>query len=301
MYHRVKSSGKKRAKKRIRRLFLLVILWAAALDGYFALEGVQAARAASTQEAGVTVCYHGQDRRTCASGGSVEDLLRQLGLTLTAEDVLSHPLDATPQDGAVISVDLHQRRREVYTEVIPVGTVYCTESSLELGEERVLSPGQEGEMRCTAEVDYVNGIETHRQVLTRELLRPMADRVVARGMETVQTEPTAGNGYLWLPDGQMLTYTHTASVEATAFTAADAGCAATAQPGVVEVDPAYISPGTRLYIVASDGSFVYGVAQAQASGSMTGSRVDLYFPTQAQCEEFGRRTCTVYFLGAQVF
>ncbi len=297
MYHRVKLSRKKRAKKRIRCLFLLVILWAAALYVYFALEGMQSAQADAAREAGVTVCYHGQNRRASASGASVEELLRQLGLTLTAEDVLSHPLDAVPQDGAVISVDLHQRRREVYTEVIPAGTVYCTEPSLELGEERVLSPGREGEMRCTAEVDYVNGIETHRQVITRELLRPVADRVVAQGQGTPQTEPTAGNGYLWLPDGQMLTYTHTASVEATAFTDTDAGCAATAHVGVVEVDPTFISPGTRLYILASDGSFIYGVAQAQASGSMTGSRVDLYLPTQEQCDEFGRRTCTVYFLG----
>lgn len=297
MYHRVKLSRKKRARKRIRRLFLLVILWAAALYVYFALEGVQSAQAATAGDAGITICYHGQNWRASASGASVEELLRQLGLALTAEDVLSHPLDAIPQDGAMISVDLHQRRREVYTEVIPAGTVYCTEPSLEPGEERVLNPGQEGEMRCTAEVDYVNGIETHRQVITRELLRPVADRVVARGQGTAQTEPTAGNGYLWLPDGQLLTYTHTASVEATAFTGTDAGCAATAHMGVAEVDPAFISPGTRMYILASDGSFIYGVAQAQASGSMTGSRVDLYFPTQAQCDEFGRRTCTVYFLG----
>ena len=55
-----------------------------------------------------------------------------------------------------------------------------------------------------------------------------------------------------------------------------------------------------MIIVASDGSYVYGIAEAEdCGGDIKGDRMDLYMPTYAQCIEFGRRTCTVYFLGRE--
>ena len=32
-------------------------------------------------------------------------------------------------------------------------------------------------------------------------------------------------------------------------------------------------------------------------GAIKGDRVDLYLPTYEECMEFGRRVCTVYYLG----
>ena len=64
------------------------------------------------------------------------------------------------------------------------------------------------------------------------------------------------------------------------------------------VDPRYIPYGTRMFIVASDGSYVYGIARAEdCGGDIKGDRMDLYMPTYEACMVFGRRRCTVYFLG----
>ena len=72
----------------------------------------------------------------------------------------------------------------------------------------------------------------------------------------------------------------------------------TVHVGTVAVDPRYIPYGTRMFIIASDGSYVYGVAEAEdCGGDIKGDRVDLYLPTFDECIQFGRRECTIYFLG----
>ena len=65
--------------------------------------------------------------------------------------------------------------------------------------------------------------------------------------------------------------------------------------GTVAVDKSVIPLGTRMYIVAADGSVVYGTAVAEDTG-VRGNIVDLYYDTYQQCINFGRRTCNVYIL-----
>ena len=107
-----------------------------------------------------------------------------------------------------------------------------------------------------------------------------------------------------LPTGEILHYTKVDFVRATAYTHTDPGCTVTTATGTrvhrgtVAVDPRYIPYGTRMFIMASDGSYVYGPAEAEdCGGDIKGDRVDLYLPTVEACMAFGRRRCTVYFLG----
>ena len=53
-----------------------------------------------------------------------------------------------------------------------------------------------------------------------------------------------------------------------------------------------------MFIMAANGSYIYGIAVAEdCGGDIKGDRMDLYMPTYEQCMAFGRRVCTVYFLG----
>ena len=43
---------------------------------------------------------------------------------------------------------------------------------------------------------------------------------------------------------------------------------------------------------------IYGIAVAEDTGkSIKGNKIDLYFDSVAECNTFGIRPCTVYFLG----
>ena len=115
--------------------------------------------------------------------------------------------------------------------------------------------------------------------------------------------PIIGENNITTAFGEVLTYTHTMTVEATAYTKTDAGCddwtatGTLARYGAIAVDPSVIPYGTRMYIVSWDGSVVYGYATAEdCGGAINGARVDLYYDTYEECIQFGRRDCIIYFL-----
>ena len=140
------------------------------------------------------------------------------------------------------------------------------------------------------------------------LLEQPVNKIVAVGTGTNVGEesdmPLIGDGVIVLQTGEVLTYTSSKTFKATAYTHTDAGCdritatGTRVRVGTVAVDPRVIPYGTRMFIVTNDGSYIYGIATAEdCGGAIKENRIDLYFETTSECFKFGRRTCTVYFLG----
>ena len=258
----------------------------------------------------VKLRYHGQSMEATASGETVGALLARLNLDVEQGDVLSHDLDDQVYDGMVLCVDSVRYCRETYTATVPYEVTCCQDASIPEGMEEVLIQGRDGEVIRTAEVTYINGREVQRKVLTEDMTIAPVHQIVAVGTGSApqgsdpKAMPIIGDGYILLPTGEVLTYTHKDTVRATAYTHTDAGCdfitatGSVVHWGTVAVDPRFIPYGTRMFIVASDGSFVYGVAEAEdCGGAIKRDRVDLYMPTHEECMAFGRRSCTIYFLG----
>lgn len=260
----------------------------------------------------VDLWYHGEYTPATAYGETVAELLTRLSLDVEPEDVLSHPLDTPVEDGMELRVDTVITRRETYTTTLAYDTAYCNDPTIPTGKETVLIPGKNGELLCSADVSYVNGQEVSREVVSRNVSLPAVEEVIAVGTGAPVTwssreqeeKPVIGDGYIQLPTGEILTYTKTATIRATAYTHTDAGCdfitstGTTVHKGTVAVDPRYIPYGTRMFIVSNDGEVVYGIAVAEdCGGDIKGDRMDLYYPTFHECMEFGRRVCTIYFLG----
>lgn len=260
----------------------------------------------------ITVHYHGETRSVISQGETVQQLLDRLGLELTGEDVVSYGLEEMTFDGMELTVNRIITCRETFSSTVPHETQYCEDDQLPQGTEQVLVEGRDGELLRTADVTYVNGQKTRCSILSETMLRKPVAEVVSVGsgelpeeaVPAAQEMPIIEDGYITLPTGEVLTYTHSDTVRATAYTHTDAGCdmitstGTTVHWGTVAVDPRYIPYGTRMFIVASDGSYVYGIATAEdCGGDIKGDRMDLYMPTYEQCREFGRRRCTLYFLG----
>lgn len=257
----------------------------------------------------VTLSYRGKSSLVSSTGETVGELLDRLGLDVTADDTLSHPRSAPVTDGMELTVDSIVTRRETYTATLPHETTYCADASLPKGTEEVLIEGQDGELLYTADVTYVNGTEIRREILSqRQSIAPVTE-VIAQGsgdpiVEQVQEMPIIRDGYIIMPSGEILTYYKTDNVTATGYTHTDAGCnmitstGTTVHYGTVAVDPRFIPYGTRMLIVSHDGERYYGIATAEdCGGAIKRDKMDLYFPTYQECIEFGRRRCTIYFLG----
>ena len=280
-------------------------------DDTYTTEPVDGAEAITIQRAReVTIHYHGEVTKTTAGGETAGELLQRLNLVVSGEDVTSHGLEEPVYDGMVLKIDHIVTCQETYTRTIPHETTRCMAPSLPEGVEAVLVPGRDGEALCTAGVTYVNGKESERVVLSETVTRAPVAGVIGIGTgksaEGVDPDamPVISDGYITLPTGEVLTYTDTATIRATAYTHTDAGCdfvtatGTTVHWGTVAVDPRYIPYGTRMFIVSDDGEYVYGIAVAEdCGGDIKGDRMDLYMPTYEQCIQFGRRNCTLYFLG----
>ena len=256
---------------------------------------------------GVTVEHHGQRIETLSHGEAVWQLLERLGIDWGERDRISAPLDGPVYDGMVLKVELETYEIQTYTAVLPYETLFCADPTLPAGDQRVLIQGQNGRVRCTALLTYINGREDRREILEESVTVPPRNGLVAVGTGQLveepekSTVPVIGNGLIILPTGEVLTYHNEITSLATAY--CDKGKTATgtqARVGAIAVDPQCIPYGTRMFIVSVDGEYIYGIATAEDCGSkeyIHDTRIDLHFDTYAECRRFGARWCKVYFLG----
>lgn len=287
----------------------------------------------------VSIQYCGKTIQADTNGESVRDLLDRLNISTSGNTTVSVPLDSATYDGMALSISRTIRAVESFTSIVPYETVYREDDTIPAGTEYVLSRGVNGETQCLASVTYIDGTESSRKILSERVITVPQAQIVLVGTaeltgeadsdtswipdETVlaaaEIEPpapedavleagadpvlTIGDGYIITESGEVLTYSDTVSVLATAYTCegwSSVGITATgtvARVGEIAVDPDVIPLGSRLFIVSDDGEYVYGVATAEDTGGLIiGHRIDLYYDTEAECWEFGARNCTVYFL-----
>ena len=271
-----------------------------------------------TEEGVYDITVQRNDTVTIQQGDNTQDvliqdetvgaLLERVGYSAEAGYVTSADLTAVPADGMVIAVDHVVTNEEVYTVEIPFKEYIVNDPRLPEGAEQIVREGVVGQELRTADVEYRNAVELSRTVKSREQIRAAQAQIVAVGTGELlgQTEqmPLIGDGVIVLPSGEVLTYYAEDSYIATAYTQYDAGCdtitscGTSVRWGVVAVDPSVIPYGTRMFIVNSDGSFVYGMGTAEDCGSaIQGKRLDLYMPTLDEAFDYGRQPVTVYFLG----
>lgn len=258
----------------------------------------------------VYVDYCGQEMELSTYGEPLGELLNRNGIQTYGQYTVSVSLQTMTYDGMKVEIGNVVQAQETYTVELPYETIYCSDPNLPAGQEEVVVAGSAGQLLCEAEVVYVNAQERSRIVTGQTVLEHPVDQIVAvgTGAQVESEEETGelwiGDGIIRLPTGEVLTYTESKTFNATAYTHLDEGCdmvtatGTRVRWGTVAVDPRMIPYGTRMFIVTSDGSFIYGIATAEdCGGAITGNRIDLYMPTLSQAFSFGRRSCTVYFLG----
>ena len=277
-------------------------------DDFYTTEAGDGVSEITVQRAvSVTVCYGDEEIKATSYGETLGVLLERLGIPTARGYQISAPLNTLTYEGMKVTVSQFMEAEETYTVEIPFEVTYCEDPTLPEGEEKVLTEGVTGQMLCQADVVYQDSVELYRTVKKETVVQMPINKIVAVGVgpaEEVQAGPVIGDGFIQLPTGEVLTYTHTDQYVATAYTMYDDGCDAITATGsqvhvgVVAVDPSVVPYGTRMFIVTNDGQYIYGIATAEDCGSgVNGKRLDLFMNTLDEALTFGRRDCTVYFLG----
>lgn len=110
--------------------------------------------------------------------------------------------------------------------------------------------------------------------------------------------PAVSTNTITTSSGEVITYTKSLSVTATAYCLKGTTASGTqSRYGAIAVDPSVIPLGTKMYIVSDDGKWIYGYATAEdTGGAIKGNKIDLFYDSYDTCIQFGRRSCTVYIL-----
>lgn len=82
-------------------------------------------------------------------------------------------------------------RRETYDEKTDYETEYVDDSTHYQGSSTIIQDGEKGVERVTADVSYVNGVETRRKVLNRVTVSDPVNEIVALGTKQIPSGITA--------------------------------------------------------------------------------------------------------------
>ncbi len=249
--------------------------------------------------------------------GTVAEAAEAAGVILGEEDYVSDG-DAQVEDGMVIHVNRVTYAEYKKTEKIDYELIRKRTDDVALGETKVEAEGADGEKTITYRQKLVNGEVVKTSRIAEDVTKEAEDRVVLIGtkveapeLETPEEAAAAnaeattlfdsGNSSSFTDaDGQRVSYKKLLAGSCTAYTGGKkTSIGMKPAVGVVAVNPNIIPYGSRLYIAAADGSFVYGYAVAGDTGGalMDGSAlVDLYMNTLEDCTAFGRRNLNVYIL-----
>lgn len=267
--------------------------------------------------------------KVLTTGATVGEILDLANVLVSEHDIINYDLDTKIDATAYIDVVDIDYVTETYTKRIYYQEKTVYSSDYPKGT-RIVKDGTEGQKQITCKKTIVNGVVTSEEVLSEVVLFEAVDRQIIIGTKKTATanktpaaakpsKPTTTNPAVTTSanvscvstlkpastieldkNGNPVKYKKHLTVQATAYLASGT-CATGVKcvPGYIAVNPNYIPYGTKMYIKSSDGKYVYGYAVAADTGGFARNnptKVDLAFPTNAQCSTFGRRNVEIYIL-----
>ncbi|MBO7689978.1 MAG: DUF348 domain-containing protein [Clostridia bacterium] len=241
----------------------------------------------------VQIIVDGTKQKVDYAKGTVRELLDRVGIDMGENDVVKPALTKTLKPGSKVVIKRVSFERREVEKVIKFGTVTKTSSVLADGIEKVARKGRNGQKTVTYEDKIVDGKVVSTKKVGEAVHVKAVDKVIVKGTRGAAKASTG-----FTPGSKPTNYIKTFHGPATAYTGGGTTASgAAARRGLVAVNPRQIPYGSKLYIVADDGT-VYGNCIAADTGGFvtngSGTIVDLYMDTNAQCRQWGRRNVTIY-------
>ena len=260
---------------------------------------------------GVTVIADGESKSFKVSKGTVADILEEAGVTLGKNDKVNHSLDKKVKEGMKIVVKRVTYSKHKETETLSFSTKTIQDSSMYKDQSQVIQQGKDGIKEVTYKDKYVDGELTKSTVSKTKVIQKAQEKIVKVGTmarPVVKVSGTTTISTIAPPsslkldeNGRPTEYKKLITGKGTAYSCGTTcSTGVKVKPGYVAVNPKQIPYGTKMYIVSSDGKWVYGYAIAADTGGFatncSGTIVDLNMTSESQCINFGRRNVEIYIL-----
>lgn len=245
----------------------------------------------------VVLTDNGIKKEYMTSANTIADFLKDKGIPARSYDLVTPPAATEISEGLEINVIRGERYVTEDVIEIPYETEKRPNENLAKNLISVTRYGEKGVRKVTTETIYRQG-----KLISSGVISDVIEKQPVTEILDVGTKPNT----VVAPDGNVYTYSKVITCTATAYDASYesngpwgpiTATGKSLKSGMVAVDPRVIPLGTKLYIEAPDGSWVYGYSVAEdTGGAIKGNKVDLFFPSSYSVRQFGRRTANVYIL-----
>ena len=248
------------------------------------------------------VNYLGQQVTYWTDADTYREFIKKGVIDADEDDIFDVNLDdKLESSGNKISIIKYDRVTETFEEDIPYTTTTVYDDTLDKGVRNITTYGQNGKKTKYYDVEYRDGVEISRTLSGETISVHPVDEVITEGTKELSISV----------NGQVIPYKKVLTCQATAYDLSFESCGkypgspgygitasgTYAKVGTVAVDPRVIPLGTKMYIVSTDGSYIYGYCTAEdTGGAIKGNKVDLFYNTRNECMQFGRRSVNVYIL-----
>lgn len=258
----------------------------------------------------VTLKSDGEEQEIWTTSTTVADFLDREEIELGDLDRVEPVVEDRLDKESIVQVTRIEKVTDVVEESISYETITKNDDSIDKGKEEIEEEGEEGTLEKTYELVLEDGEEVSRELVKTETTKDQTDRVVAVG---TREAAVASKSEEPLKEEKQETKIASEQVEApaekpkadksftmtaTAYTASCAGCSGVTATGidlnsnrnmkVVAVDPSVIPLGSKVHVEG------YGTAIAgDTGGAISGNKIDLHVPSQAEAERFGRKQVKV--------
>lgn len=260
----------------------------------------------------VVIDFDGKSEKVAITEGTVGDALDKAGVELSEDDIVTPSRDTKLNGFTKIRIFRVKNKTKVEIEKIPFETEIVSDPDMFVGEEKIITKGEEGEKKLFYTEKYIDG-ELEEVTFKKEKIakKPVTQvkKVGTKPREILSDYKGTTNPIsdLKVPadvkldeNGIPVNYKSVTTGKATAYT----GDPATASgrkpmPGHIAVDPKEYPYGTEMYIVSADGSYVYGYCVAADTGGfvkMGNTDIDLYMDNEDMCLDWGNRGIKIYVL-----
>jgi uncharacterized protein YabE (DUF348 family) len=239
---------------------------------------------------GLEIVVDGKDLKIKSAEKSVKELLKSEGVSLSSLDKVEPSRNAAVQNGMKIVVTRVVSKTFTEEQPIAFSTIVQNDDSMPNDQNQVIQQGSAGTEELTINATYEDGKEVVRNIMSEVVKSAPVNAIIKQGTL----------GVIMANRGGRVVYKKKVSALATGYTD-DLGfgitaCGTRTKRDVngyssISVDPRVIPLGTKLYIPG----YGYGLAE-DTGGLIKGNRIDLFFNSTSDCDNWGAKNVDVYIL-----
>lgn len=147
----------------------------------------------------IQILVDGKEVPVRAISSTVEEIIREAGVVLDEDDLVTPAFEAAVPTGKKIAITRVEVKEEVKETKIPYATKTEEDGNLSWRKKIVTQKGENGLKRTTYKVSYHNGKEVNRKTLATEVVKEPVTEVVTQGtlVKTGKAHRGAASWYAW--------------------------------------------------------------------------------------------------------